>query len=43
MPVVQLALYCRYGIEPSDMDAGANLVTKENVDAVVKHVASGYR
>lgn len=43
MPIIQLALYCRYGIEPCDMDAGANLVTKENVEAVVAHVAAGYR
>ena len=35
--------YCRYGIEPCDMDAGANLVTKENVEAVVAHVAAGHR
>ena len=43
MPIVQLALYCRHGIEPCDMDAGANLVTKKNVDAVIAHVAAGYR
>jgi simple sugar transport system substrate-binding protein len=43
IPVIQLALYCRYGIEPCDMDAGANLVTKQNVEAVVAHVAAGYR
>jgi simple sugar transport system substrate-binding protein len=42
IPVIQLALYCRfsrYGIEPCDMDARANLVTKQNVEAVVARVA----
>ena len=43
MPVVQLALYVRYGIEPCDMDAGANLVHGGNVAAVAKHVQSGHR
>jgi len=42
-PVVQLALYCRYGIMPSNIDTGAALITKNNVDAVLKRCAKGYR
>ena len=34
-PVVQLALYHRYGIMPSSMDAGATLITRENADSVL--------
>jgi len=34
-PVVQLALYCRYGIRPSNMNSGATIITtKEAVDLV---------
>ena len=32
-PVVQLALYCRYGIRPSDIDAGAAIVAAGDVRA----------
>jgi simple sugar transport system substrate-binding protein len=42
-PVVQLALYRRYGIKPSSMDAGAGIITKENVDAVMELSRRGYR
>jgi simple sugar transport system substrate-binding protein len=42
-PVVQLALYCRYGLKPSSMDTGAALITKDNVDAVMKLSAEEYR
>jgi simple sugar transport system substrate-binding protein len=42
-PVVQLALYCRYGIRPSNMDAGAAVISKSNVDAVVGLNGMGYR
>lgn len=42
-PVVQLALYCRYGLKPSNVDAGAAVISKENVDAVVELNAKGYR
>jgi simple sugar transport system substrate-binding protein len=42
-PVVQLALYCRYGIRPSSMDAGAGIITKENVAKVMELSKSGYR
>ncbi len=42
-PVVQLAHYCRFGIRPSNIDAGASLITKVNVDAVIALVAEGVR
>lgn len=42
-PVVQLAQYCRYGIMPSNIDTGAALITKNNVDDVLKWCAEGYR
>ncbi len=32
-PVVQLALYCRYGIRPCDIDAGAGIVAQGDVRA----------
>jgi simple sugar transport system substrate-binding protein len=32
-PVVQLALYCRYGIRPSDIDTGAAVVTRRSLRA----------
>ena len=42
-PVVQLGLNCRYGIAPADMDAGAGIITRENVDGVMVLSARGYR
>ena len=42
-PVVQLVLYCRYGIAPSSMDAGAGVITRDNVDGVMEFSARGYR
>lgn len=42
-PVVQLVLYCRYGIMPSSMDAGAGIITGENVGDVTELSARGYR
>lgn len=42
-PVVQLAQYCRYGIKPANIDAGAALITKDNVDNVLKLNEAGYR
>jgi simple sugar transport system substrate-binding protein len=42
-PVIQLALYCRYGIRPSNMDAGASVISKSNVDKVLDLNAAGYR
>jgi simple sugar transport system substrate-binding protein len=42
-PVVQLALYCRYQIQPSDIDAGAAIIDRDNVDAVIRLTQEGYR
>jgi simple sugar transport system substrate-binding protein len=42
-PVVQLALYCRYGIQPSNVDAGAAIVTRKDVDRVIELSKKHYR
>jgi simple sugar transport system substrate-binding protein len=42
-PVIQLALYCRYGITPSNIDAGAGFVTKDNAENVLQLSKAGYR
>jgi simple sugar transport system substrate-binding protein len=42
-PVVQLALYCRYQLQPSDIDAGAAIIDRNNVDAVIRLTQEGYR
>jgi simple sugar transport system substrate-binding protein len=42
-PVVQLALFCRYGIQPSNIDAGAGVILKKDVDRVVELTKQGYR
>lgn len=42
-PVVQLALYCRYGILPCDLDAGATIVTSRDVDRLLELTRKGYR
>ena len=42
-PVVQLTLYKRYGILPSNMDAGATLVTKDQVESLLKLTEEHYR
>jgi simple sugar transport system substrate-binding protein len=42
-PVVQLVLKLRYGIEPADIDAGAGVIDRSNVDQVKKLSADGYR
>ena len=42
-PVIQLALYCRYGIRPSNIDAGASVISKDNVDEVLALSRTGYR
>lgn len=42
-PVVQIALYCRYQIQPSDIDAGAAIIDRNNVDAVIRLTQEGYR
>lgn len=42
-PVIQLALYIRYGIVPSDIDAGAAIVDASNVDQVMVLTRQQYR
>lgn len=42
-PVVQLTLYCRYGIQPSNIDAGAGLVTKATAKRVMDLTGKKYR
>ena len=42
-PIVQLTLLKRYGLAPSDQDAGSNLVTGADVDAVEALCKQGYR
>jgi len=42
-PVIQLALYCRYGIKPSSMGAGAGIITSGNVDTVMELSKRSYR
>ena len=42
-PVIQLTLYLRYGIVPSDIDAGAAIVDAANVDQVLDMTHRQYR
>jgi simple sugar transport system substrate-binding protein len=42
-PVMQLTLYLRYGILPSDMDAGAGIIDRSNVDQVIELSKRNYR
>jgi len=42
-PVVQLALYLRYGIVPSSMDAGAIIIRRSDVDRILKLTRQKYR
>lgn len=42
-PVVQLTLYKRYGIVPSDMDAGAAIIDQSNVGQVLELSKRYYR
>jgi simple sugar transport system substrate-binding protein len=42
-PVVQLAHYLRYGIRPSNIDAGATIVDRTNVDRVIELAKEKYR
>jgi simple sugar transport system substrate-binding protein len=42
-PVIQLTLYLRYGIVPSDIDAGAAIIDKSNVEQVIKLTREKYR
>ncbi len=42
-PVMQLTLFLRYGIMPSNMDAGATIITPKNVDQALKLTRQKYR
>lgn len=42
-PVIQLTLYLRYGIVPSDIDAGAAIIDQANVEQVIKLTDERYR
>jgi simple sugar transport system substrate-binding protein len=42
-PVIQLALYKRYGIMPSSMDAGAAVITADKVDRLATLTNGKYR
>jgi simple sugar transport system substrate-binding protein len=42
-PVIQLTLYVRYGIVPSDIDAGAAVIDQSNVEQVVELTKQKYR
>ena len=42
-PVVQLTFYLRYGIIPSDIDAGAAIIDRSNVDQVIELTRRNYR
>jgi len=42
-PVVQLTLYLRYGIVPTDIDAGAIMIDRSNVDQAIELTKQKYR
>jgi simple sugar transport system substrate-binding protein len=42
-PVVQLAHYCRYGIVPSNIDAGHNVIDKAKAASVIELSKKNYR
>jgi simple sugar transport system substrate-binding protein len=42
-PVVQLALHCRYGLAPSNIDAGATMIDRSNVQSVKRLTAEHFR
>jgi simple sugar transport system substrate-binding protein len=42
-PVIQLTLFCRYGLRPSNIDTGAWVITKEDVDTVMELKKRNYR
>lgn len=42
-PVIQLTLHLRYGIAPSDMDAGATIIDRSNVGQVLELTRKHYR
>jgi simple sugar transport system substrate-binding protein len=42
-PVIQLTLYLRYGIIPSDIDTGAAIIDRSNVAPVLELTKQNYR
>jgi len=42
-PVVQLTLFCRYGIRPANIDAGAWVIAKEDAETAVELKRRNYR
>jgi simple sugar transport system substrate-binding protein len=42
-PVVQLTFYLRYGIIPSNIDAGAAIIDRTNVDRIIELTRQNYR
>jgi simple sugar transport system substrate-binding protein len=42
-PVIQLTLYLRYGLKPSDMDAGAAIIDRSNVAQAIELTKKKYR
>lgn len=42
-PVIQLTLFLRYGIVPSDIDAGAAIIDRFNVEQVIELTKQKYR
>jgi simple sugar transport system substrate-binding protein len=42
-PVVQLTLYCRYGIWPSNLDAGATIICQANAGQIIQLSQDGIR
>ena len=42
-PVIQLIHYKRYGLMPSDIDAGAAIINRGNVERISDLVQKGYR
>jgi len=42
-PVVQLTHTCRFGLKPADIDSGATLITRENIDVAAGLCDEGYR
>lgn len=42
-PVVQLTLHRRYGLAPSNIDAGANMIDRSNVQSVKRLTAERFR
>jgi simple sugar transport system substrate-binding protein len=42
-PVVELALHCRYGLSPSNIDAGATMIDRSNVQSLKQLTAERFR